>query len=83
MAENGRLNKFEDVADSFETIMRAHRGEIFVQITSAEVFIFFFNFRADSVYALLWESILIFLANSTVSVLRTIWKVFLIHKVKI
>ncbi|VDD93280.1 unnamed protein product [Enterobius vermicularis] len=36
MAENGRLNKFEDVADSFETIMRAHRGEIFVQITSAE-----------------------------------------------
>lgn len=41
MAENGRLNKFEDVADSFETIMRAHRGEIFVQITSAEVFIFF------------------------------------------
>ncbi|PAV83649.1 hypothetical protein WR25_21673 [Diploscapter pachys] len=36
LAENGRLNKLESVVSSFESIMRAHRGELFVQITSAE-----------------------------------------------
>ncbi|CAB3408820.1 unnamed protein product [Caenorhabditis bovis] len=36
LAENGRLNKLESVASSFEAIMRAHRGELSVQVTSAE-----------------------------------------------
>ncbi|EFP12452.1 CRE-ATP-3 protein [Caenorhabditis remanei] len=36
LAENGRLNKLESVVASFESIMRAHRGELFVQVTSAE-----------------------------------------------
>ncbi|CAI2319148.1 unnamed protein product [Caenorhabditis sp. 36 PRJEB53466] len=36
LAENKRLNKLESVANSFESIMRAHRGELFVQVTSAE-----------------------------------------------
>ncbi|PIO71026.1 ATP synthase F1, delta subunit [Teladorsagia circumcincta] len=36
LAENGRLNKLETVVASFEDIMRAHRGELFVQVTSAE-----------------------------------------------
>ncbi|GMT28592.1 hypothetical protein PFISCL1PPCAC_19889 [Pristionchus fissidentatus] len=36
LAENGRLNKLEAVISSFESVMRAHRGELFVQVTSAE-----------------------------------------------
>ncbi|KAK6042120.1 ATP synthase F1, delta subunit [Cooperia oncophora] len=36
LAENGRLSKLEAVVSSFEHIMRAHRGELFVQVTSAE-----------------------------------------------
>ena len=36
LAENGRLNKLDAVVASFESIMRAHRGEVFVQVTSAE-----------------------------------------------
>ncbi|CAI4226680.1 unnamed protein product [Auanema sp. JU1783] len=36
LAENGRLNKIDSVVSSFESIMRAHRGELFVQVTSAE-----------------------------------------------
>ena len=36
LAENGRLNKLDAVVSSFESIMRAHRGELFVQVTSAE-----------------------------------------------
>lgn len=32
LAENGRLNKLESVVSSFESIMRAHRGELFVQV---------------------------------------------------
>ncbi|MFH4980856.1 hypothetical protein AB6A40_007565 [Gnathostoma spinigerum] len=36
LAENGRLNKLEAIVNSFESIMRAHRGELFVQVTSAE-----------------------------------------------
>ncbi|KAK6053288.1 ATP synthase F1, delta subunit [Cooperia oncophora] len=31
LAENGRLSKLEAVVSSFEHIMRAHRGELFVQ----------------------------------------------------
>ena len=34
LAENGRLNKLESVVASFESIMRAHRGELFVQVNS-------------------------------------------------
>ena len=37
LAENGRLSKLEAVINSFETIMRAHKGELFVEVTSAEV----------------------------------------------
>lgn len=33
LAENGRLNKLESVVTSFESIMRAHRGELFVQVS--------------------------------------------------
>ncbi|KAE9552905.1 hypothetical protein FO519_003890 [Halicephalobus sp. NKZ332] len=36
LAENGRLSKLESVINSFETIMRAHKGELFVEVTSAE-----------------------------------------------
>uniref|UniRef100_A0AC34RKG1 ATP synthase subunit O, mitochondrial n=1 Tax=Panagrolaimus sp. JU765 TaxID=591449 RepID=A0AC34RKG1_9BILA len=36
LAENGRLSKLEAVINAFETIMRAHKGELFVQVTSAE-----------------------------------------------
>uniref|UniRef100_A0A0N4ZMP8 ATP synthase peripheral stalk subunit OSCP, mitochondrial n=1 Tax=Parastrongyloides trichosuri TaxID=131310 RepID=A0A0N4ZMP8_PARTI len=35
LAENGRLNKLESVINSFESIMRAHKGELFVEVTSA------------------------------------------------
>uniref|UniRef100_A0AC35UAC1 ATP synthase subunit O, mitochondrial n=1 Tax=Rhabditophanes sp. KR3021 TaxID=114890 RepID=A0AC35UAC1_9BILA len=35
LAENGRLAKLEGVISSFETIMRAHKGELFVEVTSA------------------------------------------------
>ncbi|VDL85024.1 unnamed protein product [Nippostrongylus brasiliensis] len=36
LAENGRLSRLEAVVSSYEHIMRAHRGELFVQVTSAE-----------------------------------------------
>ncbi|GMT00646.1 hypothetical protein PENTCL1PPCAC_22820 [Pristionchus entomophagus] len=36
LADNGRLNKLDAVISSFESVMRAHRGELFVQVTSAE-----------------------------------------------
>ena len=36
LADNGRLNKLDAIIGSFESIMRAHRGELFVQVTSAE-----------------------------------------------
>uniref|UniRef100_A0A0N5BQD6 ATP synthase peripheral stalk subunit OSCP, mitochondrial n=1 Tax=Strongyloides papillosus TaxID=174720 RepID=A0A0N5BQD6_STREA len=35
LAENGRLNILEAVCNSFESIMRAHKGELFVEVTSA------------------------------------------------
>ncbi|VDK18758.1 unnamed protein product [Anisakis simplex] len=35
MAENGRLKKLDAVLNTFEAIMHAHRGELFVQITTA------------------------------------------------
>lgn len=40
LAENGRLNKLKSVFSSFESIMRAYRGEVFVEVTSAEVLFF-------------------------------------------
>ena len=36
LAENGRLNKLNAVFNSFESIMRAYRGELYVEVTSAE-----------------------------------------------
>uniref|UniRef100_A0A0N5AUL2 ATP synthase peripheral stalk subunit OSCP, mitochondrial n=1 Tax=Syphacia muris TaxID=451379 RepID=A0A0N5AUL2_9BILA len=36
LLDNRRLTKFSDVLDCFETIMRAHRNEVFIRITSAE-----------------------------------------------
>uniref|UniRef100_A0A915EEN5 Oligomycin sensitivity conferral protein n=1 Tax=Ditylenchus dipsaci TaxID=166011 RepID=A0A915EEN5_9BILA len=36
MAEGGRLNKLNAVCNSFESIMRAHRNELYVEVTSAE-----------------------------------------------
>ncbi|KAK5981505.1 Mitochondrial ATP synthase O subunit [Trichostrongylus colubriformis] len=36
LAENGRLSKLEAVVSSFEHIMRAHRGELSIEVTSAE-----------------------------------------------
>lgn len=51
LAENGRLNKLNAVFNSFESIMQAHREELYVEVTSAEVYFlkrlqetFFFNF---------------------------------------
>lgn len=37
LAENGRLSNLQAVIASFETIMRAHRGEVAVDVVSAEV----------------------------------------------
>jgi len=37
LAEGGRLNKLPGIVSSFETIMRAHRNELQVEVTSAEV----------------------------------------------
>ncbi|KAL3078216.1 hypothetical protein niasHS_012103 [Heterodera schachtii] len=36
LAESGRINKLTGVVSSFETIMRAHRGELHVEVASAE-----------------------------------------------
>ncbi|VDP59568.1 unnamed protein product [Heligmosomoides polygyrus] len=36
LAENRRLGRLEAVVGSFESIMSAHKGELFVQVTSAE-----------------------------------------------
>jgi F0F1-type ATP synthase delta subunit len=37
LAEQGRLDKLPSIATSFETIMRAHRNELQVEVASAEV----------------------------------------------
>ncbi|KAH7722372.1 ATP-3 protein [Aphelenchoides avenae] len=36
LAENGRMNKLKNVLNSFDEIMRAHRGQLDVEVTSAE-----------------------------------------------
>jgi F-type H+-transporting ATPase subunit O len=36
VAENGRLVKLEGIFKSFEQIMRAHRGEVFCEVTTAK-----------------------------------------------
>ncbi|KJH51094.1 ATP synthase F1, delta subunit [Dictyocaulus viviparus] len=36
LAENGRLNKLESVVSSYDAIMRAHKGELSVQVMSSE-----------------------------------------------
>lgn len=37
MSENGRLGKWDGVQSAFERLMRAHKGEIDVVVTSAQV----------------------------------------------
>ena len=37
MSENGRLGHWDGVVSAFEKIMRAHKGEVDVIVTSAEV----------------------------------------------
>jgi len=37
MSENGRLGQFDGVVAAFERIMRAHKGEVDVIVTSAQV----------------------------------------------
>jgi F-type H+-transporting ATPase subunit O len=41
MAENGRLGHLDGVVTAFEKMMRAHKGEVEVVVTSAQVFLFF------------------------------------------
>jgi len=37
MSENGRLSQLDGVAGAFERIMRAHKGEVEVVVTSSQV----------------------------------------------
>lgn len=37
LSENGRLGHFEGVVSAFEKIMRAHKGEVDVVVTSSQV----------------------------------------------
>jgi F-type H+-transporting ATPase subunit O len=37
MSENGRLGQWDGVVSAFEKIMRAHKGEVDVIVTSAQV----------------------------------------------
>lgn len=46
LAENGRLAKVQDIIKGFEEIMKAHRGDLFVEVIVAEVIIdFLFSFK--------------------------------------
>jgi F-type H+-transporting ATPase subunit O len=38
MSENGRLGHWDGVVNAFEKIMRAHKGEVDVIVTSAQVY---------------------------------------------
>jgi F-type H+-transporting ATPase subunit O len=40
MSENGRLGHLDGVVSAFERIMRAHKGEVDVVVTSAQVYLF-------------------------------------------
>ena len=37
LAENGRLSELENVADKYDEMLRAARGQIFAEVTVAEV----------------------------------------------
>jgi len=39
MSENGRLGHWNGVVAAFEKIMRAHKGEVDVIVTSAQVYV--------------------------------------------
>ncbi|EYC33191.1 hypothetical protein Y032_0002g656 [Ancylostoma ceylanicum] len=43
LAENGRLSKLEAVVASYEHIMRAHRGELFVQVLRCLILLYFLS----------------------------------------
>lgn len=46
LAENGRLNKLLQIVNAYETIMRAHKGDLVIEVTTAEVIACFFKFGA-------------------------------------
>jgi ATP synthase delta (OSCP) subunit len=51
MSENGRLGQLDGVVAAFEKLMRAHKGEVDVVVTSAQVYLFKFN---DFINSSLW-----------------------------
>ena len=45
MSENGRLGQLDGVVNAFEKIMRVHKGEVEVIVTSAQVHLYHTRFN--------------------------------------